>query len=650
MLVVTPSTTHPPAYSLHKYWSRKPANVLAELVLALSPPSGLVVDPFCGSGVLLREAGIRGRSAIGFDVNPIALALSQATVSPPDPSVWRQAADKVTKVLSSRAVDAGYVTEDAGVIRYVVHEMVVNCRGCQSTVGTTGALRRGRRYLCPKCRNRLALNFSQMLCTRPTGCRVLSEANLRVNPALLSEQSRWSGIPTTPAPSRFDVPLIENNRTLVGPGMTTRSLFTPRNFALLTYAADLVWDVADPTIRGGLLLWLTSSVAQCSRLIADRQGLTTGGPAWTVPGFWIPPLHLETNPVMHLEARARRFERGLRELYVRRPTNAVQVDLRDAAEGLESVAQSARKADLLFLDPPYGDSVPFVEFSALWNGFLLEHPDPMSDMSVSDRRGQTSAWDDYHSRLATVVRSARAVLKDDGALVTTFNNKDRRAWLALLSAVQAVDLYCEDVWYQPAAVVSAKAQLSPKGSYTSDIYAIFRVRENFRPVGEWELIKPHLIRAAVVRGGTVPLTVAQRVLAVAWLQENLPAGDFDSAVSWMRRAFVRDGAYLRWLGPNLPVDITLEAAVATAMSENRRVGAGRGSSIYARVVQRVGGAQTPDPWEVKEVYSRLCLEERGAAGQLDLFGRADPSGVGGSGGRAGELKRTQKVAIRTREL
>ena len=43
-----------------------------------------------------------------------------------------------------------------------------------------------------------------------------------------------------------------------------------------------------------------ASVAQCSRLIAYRNDLTTGGPAWTVPGFWVPPVHLETNPLPHI--------------------------------------------------------------------------------------------------------------------------------------------------------------------------------------------------------------------------------------------------------------------------------------------------------------------------------------------------------------
>ena len=109
-----------------------------------------------------------------------------------------------------------------------------------------------------------------------------------------------------------------------------------------------------------------------ARLVACRNDLRSGGPAWTVPGFWVPPLHLETNPLPHLRVRLKKLCRGLshlRSLAGRGAAHRVHVG---AAQALlaDDGWLGDEKAAVVFLDPPYGDSVPYLEFSALWNAFL----------------------------------------------------------------------------------------------------------------------------------------------------------------------------------------------------------------------------------------------------------------------------------------
>ena len=48
--------THTAEYSMHKYWARKPHNVLSYFISQIVPENGEVLDPFCGSGVVLHEA------------------------------------------------------------------------------------------------------------------------------------------------------------------------------------------------------------------------------------------------------------------------------------------------------------------------------------------------------------------------------------------------------------------------------------------------------------------------------------------------------------------------------------------------------------------------------------------------------------------
>ncbi len=65
--------THPPEYAIHKYWSRKPHNVLRPPDRDYLHAGSVFVDPFCGSGVALVEALRCGANAFGSDLNPVPL-------------------------------------------------------------------------------------------------------------------------------------------------------------------------------------------------------------------------------------------------------------------------------------------------------------------------------------------------------------------------------------------------------------------------------------------------------------------------------------------------------------------------------------------------------------------------------------------------
>ncbi len=59
------------------YPTQKPLALLELLVRASCPPGGVVMDPCCGSGTTLVAAAGTGRRAIGFDINPEAIALAR---------------------------------------------------------------------------------------------------------------------------------------------------------------------------------------------------------------------------------------------------------------------------------------------------------------------------------------------------------------------------------------------------------------------------------------------------------------------------------------------------------------------------------------------------------------------------------------------
>jgi DNA modification methylase len=84
---------------LTHYLFRYPAKFHPPVVRALldryTEPEALVLDPFVGSGTLLVEAVVKGRSGVGVDVDPVAVAVSNAKTARLRPDVLSATAEKV---------------------------------------------------------------------------------------------------------------------------------------------------------------------------------------------------------------------------------------------------------------------------------------------------------------------------------------------------------------------------------------------------------------------------------------------------------------------------------------------------------------------------------------------------------------------------
>ena len=75
--------TYKGIYALHKYWSKKPHNVVRHFILKYTNEDEIVLDPFCGSGISIIESLLtnRKRKAIGIDINPSAIFITKQTLS-----------------------------------------------------------------------------------------------------------------------------------------------------------------------------------------------------------------------------------------------------------------------------------------------------------------------------------------------------------------------------------------------------------------------------------------------------------------------------------------------------------------------------------------------------------------------------------------
>ena len=101
-------------HGLHAYAAKCPPQLASFGILHYSPPGGVVLDPMCGSGTTLVEARLLGRSALGYDLDPLACLIARVKASDvSDAEIGRQV-EIVTRAVEQdlAALKEGRVTDD----------------------------------------------------------------------------------------------------------------------------------------------------------------------------------------------------------------------------------------------------------------------------------------------------------------------------------------------------------------------------------------------------------------------------------------------------------------------------------------------------------------------------------------------------------
>ena len=131
--------------------------------------------------------------------------------------------------------------------------------------------------------------------------------------------------------------------------------------------------------------------------------------------------------------------------------------------------------DYVFTDPPYGDSVPYLELNLIYASWLGFKSDLADEICISDsplRRDKNNKA--YYTHLAKAFREIYRVLKPGKYLTVTFNNTKMEIYNDIFRSAILAGFDSEKIVYQHPAKKSSKAQLAPYGSAFGDYYIRFR--------------------------------------------------------------------------------------------------------------------------------------------------------------------------------
>ena len=439
--------THPSLYLMHKFWARKPHNVVSKYIEYYTNPGDVVLDSFVGSGVTVIEAARLGRKAIGNDLNPIACFITEMTLAPVDIIKLKAAFVRVQRAVKDK-INSYYFVKCSN-------------RHCRKEAIISSVVWKREK------------DCSEKMVLLKTECPYCASKEQR-NP-IKDDLVRYENIQKRKIPYFYPkkIPLHKSAKRSVN---FIHELFTKRALICLSVLLHAIQQERDKCCRDHLLFCFSSNLAQMAKLnsIDMRKGREYSSRGWVIPNYWIPKGFLETNVWNGFSSRFSKVVRGKlgAESIQKRAKDVIITN--DDATSLKGIKDQS--IDYIFTDPPYGDSVPYFGLSLMWVAWLRlrKKLDFDREIVISERGDYEEELERYRKLLSKSFREMFRVLKSGGTVTVTFHNREIRVWNALVSAAFEAGFVYENDNYVLPAVQSSKSQLAKSGSMTGDIYINFR--------------------------------------------------------------------------------------------------------------------------------------------------------------------------------
>lgn len=399
-------------YAFHKYWGKKPVELVSYLIQSLSAPGDLVIDPFLGSGAIARESLRLNRRFAGCDLNPSAVELSRLTCELPTTQQYASAITRIEARLEPLAREL-YALNDGGTGSHYLWDGAT-----LRSIWTYPSTRNNRVELKPTA-------FDLEVIGRHEGYKMTELRPLRThaNPRINSLQ-----------------------------GMSWHDFFTDRALIVIESIVREARSIDDPRLRRAIILTLTSSLGQMSKMVfaLEKRGASSGATAnrvevgsWAI-GLWRPETHFEVNAWNCFRVRANKFLSATKKVPPEELTASgttrlgespidtpghLSIDLMSAREWLNCLPDQS--VDLIVTDPPHSDRIPYMELSELWNAALGAESQFEEELIVSNAVERGKSSDAYFRDLEAILKTAHRKLTDRGSLALMYNSKSEDDWATL---------------------------------------------------------------------------------------------------------------------------------------------------------------------------------------------------------------------------
>lgn len=454
---------------MHKYWASKPWYVVREYIDHFTEKGDIVLDPFCGSGVVGVEALSSKRRVVLNDLNPMAIFITENTCcSPVDLKAFWQEFLKIKKNVEEDIMSL-YLLEKS-------------CKVCGSPVYAKHVLRGP------------ALNGNWIVegrCLKKHGRSGHIRRYLTNNEKKYIDYIESNEIPYWYPNTVF--PVGKETMRLKKAGINRVSeLFTRRNLIALSILLENIRKIEHQIIRNLMLLAFSNSVLHVSKLKSEKLRPMSANSYycmedWIEENVW---MRFKNRVMWHWGVIQGKRETNFRIGNFYRPAknfeelhkNRTFYLLNKPAQDLKEIPDES--IDYCFTDPPYGGSIQYMELTFLWRAWLgMEDANINEEITINKYQQKENR--DFKDMLSEAFYEIYRVLKPGNWLSVTFNNRDLKVWHALIKSCQEAGFELINIVPQ-SPVGNSFVQSRSSKSLKRDLIINFRKRKSKRVLKKYE--------------------------------------------------------------------------------------------------------------------------------------------------------------------
>lgn len=448
---------------LHPYWARKPLNVLREIIRSLSQEGDIVADPFMGSGTTVFASLLENRSVVGWDINPLSTLIVQSTLD-----LSRNGKDHIEKI-------GEFLKEVEGVLFPWFSDKKNSLIIERKRFTVVGSFDYGNYKLMPT-----------EVITKP----INGDYQKNVSSVFLKAK-RFSQASLLQRPINFErICLLENSRIAIPRGAKLSHYFLKENQASINLFLRRIEQYKCSDEIKNLLYFILSMSIPLLRL-SDYKASSQ----WP---YWRPKQHLTSrNPIFVFRRRYRElifahtwvaenipsYEKvDDFDFYKRGKKTDLFLSINTKAFQKIDVTKLEGKLDLIVTDPPYGDHVPYLEYSSLWIKALnipLNKKAFNLEIVKSDARSRKQHTSKYILKLTKALSVCGQLIKSKGFVVWFYQDSSLTNWVALLKTSKESDLRFRVVIPLSKQRRSMKTVTTPGNTFDGDLILIFQKEDGF---------------------------------------------------------------------------------------------------------------------------------------------------------------------------
>lgn len=431
------SKSHPQHYMLHKYWGRKPHNLVRDYIELFTKTGDTVLDPFMGSGGAVIESNKLKRIGIGVDLNPMACLIVNETLKKElDFDKLVKEFNNIVNGIPDEVNKLAYTKDKNGQFQLI-----------DNAIWEHGKISRIKYYQDKKRNIKDADEYDQLTVITAT--------------KLLAKYEK-SGMISFPRDEIMTYVRRSGKHHI-------NELFTDRNLLFAAFFMTGVKKVKNKHIRESLTLIFTSALPNFSSMIPGDINTVNGKSGWQISKFWVPQIHSEKNALNTLKLRLTKFINSKKEIDELSTDTSYKI-MNQSSENLKNIPP--KSVDYVFTDPPYGDSISYFALSSFWSSWVHESVDYNNEIIYDPYRNKRE--EDYSRRLDRAFKQVHRVLKDKKYMSFTFHNRHIKFWKIVIDAVYKTGFQLVNVKWVDQAVASGTQGINRKNTLRGDFVYTFR--------------------------------------------------------------------------------------------------------------------------------------------------------------------------------